>query len=163
MVLFHSVLLLPFFARAVISATPTINAPSNGTVIKPGATFDFSYQSIADYGTSSYNYTVWLFTSPPSEFVPLNNYAAGYYFGRYAQPNYPGNPNPPNPPPKQLTMPNFATLKKGFGSGAQAHNATFYLTVLEEYGTGTGSLGYRISLVFNRVLYNVTPVVKYDT
>ena len=77
-------------AASVFSAKPSIQAPANGTVIKPGASFDFSYQSIADYGVSSYNYTVWLFTSPPTSVAQLANFATGYYFGRFAEPNYPG-------------------------------------------------------------------------
>ncbi|KAJ3509528.1 hypothetical protein NLJ89_g5180 [Agrocybe chaxingu] len=143
-------------ALAALAATPSIREPADGTIVNPGTTFDFSYQSIADYGASSYNYTVWLFTSPPTTFVPFSNYAAGYYFGRYAEPNYPGNPNPRNLPPKQLTMPNFAVLEKGFGTGSNVHNATFFLTILEEYGTGDASVGYRISLVYNHIRYNVT-------
>ncbi|KAF8158406.1 hypothetical protein B0H34DRAFT_656242 [Crassisporium funariophilum] len=132
MQLLHTVVSSTLFIVAVLAAIPHIEVPSNGTIIKPGAAFDFQYQSIADYGTSSFNYTVWLFTSPPTSFVPVDNYATGYYFGRFAEPNYPGNPSPQNLPPKQLNMPNFATL----GSGAQADNATFYLTVMEEYATG---------------------------
>jgi len=53
-------------------------------------------------------------------------------------------------------MPNFAMLGRGFGSGAHAHNATFFLTVLEEYGNGNGSVGYRISLSYNHIRYNAT-------
>ncbi|KJA23994.1 hypothetical protein HYPSUDRAFT_136780 [Hypholoma sublateritium FD-334 SS-4] len=142
-------------SQLAFSSTPTINEPANGTTINPGADFDFSYQSIADYETSSYNYTVWLYTSPPQGFSPSINYASGYYFGQYSEPNYPGNPNPPNRAPKRLNMPNFATLERGFGTGSHAHNATFYLTVLEEYATN-GSLGYRISLAYNIVSYNGT-------
>lgn len=33
-------------------------------------------------------------------------------------------------------MPNFAIPDGGYGAGAQAHDATFFLTVMEEYGTG---------------------------
>ncbi|KAF9533218.1 hypothetical protein CPB83DRAFT_846077 [Crepidotus variabilis] len=143
----------------VFAGTPSIVHPANGTSINPGETFDFFYNSIADYGVSSYNYTVWLFTSPPTfPFVQVENFAFGYYFGRFAEPNYPGNPNPPNPPPAQLTMPNFATMEKGFGNGASAHNVTCFLTVLEEYATGNGSVGYRMSLSSNHISYNNTAV-----
>ncbi|KAF9013540.1 hypothetical protein BDQ17DRAFT_1231940 [Cyathus striatus] len=159
-----------------LAATPKIVAPENNAAIAPGASFDFKYQSIADYGTSSYNFTVWLFTSPPqSDFVALSDYASGYYMGRYCIPNYPGLiplEDHFNPPPKQLTMPNLSKLGSGFGSGAHAENASFYLTILEEYGTVKvisyllislkilihvkGSMGYKISLVYNTIRYNVT-------
>lgn len=33
-------------------------------MIAPGSTFEFHYDCQADYGASSYNYTVWLFTFP---------------------------------------------------------------------------------------------------
>ncbi|KAF4617698.1 hypothetical protein D9613_005810 [Agrocybe pediades] len=144
------------FIGFTLAAIPTIVSPANGTAIGPGQPFNFSYQSIADYGTSSFNYTVWLFTSPPRGFFPVDNYATGFYFGRFAEPNYPGNPNPPNPAPHQLIMPDFTKVGKGFSSGATAHNATFYLAVMEEYGTSAGSVGYRMSLVFNHILYNVS-------
>ncbi|KAF9483391.1 hypothetical protein BDN70DRAFT_799913 [Pholiota conissans] len=153
-----SLLLIATLVSLASSSTPSITSPSNGTSINPGDKFTFSYHSIADYGTSSYNYTVWLFTTPPSAFVPFKDYASGYYFGRYASPNYPGNPNPSNPPPATLTMPNFARLRRGVGSGSHARNATVYLAVLEEYITGE-SLGYRISLVYNHIFYNGTYVV----
>ena len=99
---------------AVSAATPAIVLPANGTVIAPNGTFPFVYHSISDYGTSSYNFTVWLFTSPPRYgiaccvvsrvvwyafaerafflrfFVPSETFAVGYHFGRFSQPNYPG-------------------------------------------------------------------------
>ncbi|KAF9533219.1 hypothetical protein CPB83DRAFT_890333 [Crepidotus variabilis] len=145
------------FLVVAYAATPSVILPANGTSINPGQTFDFQYQSIADNGVSSYNYTVWLFTSPPTTaFATLENFASGYYFGRFAEPNFPGNPSPPNLPPAKLTMPNFATLEKGFGVGATGHNVTCYVTVLEEYATGTGTLGYRMSLSSNYIFYNNT-------
>ena len=57
-----------------------------------------------------------------------------------------GNPSPSNLAPKQLTMPNFDTIGRGFGTGASTQDATFYLTVLEEYATGTVSQPYSIKL-----------------
>ena len=42
-------------------------------------------------------------------------------------------PYPTNPAPSNLTMPNFAEGQGGFGTGKTASNATFYLTVLEEW------------------------------
>ncbi|KAJ7675726.1 hypothetical protein DFH06DRAFT_977309 [Mycena polygramma] len=139
---------------------PAIIQPEEGAHIAPGQKFNFSYQSIADYGCSSYNYSVYLFTSPPLEFAASENFGAGHYFGRFAQPNYPGNPNPPNTPPAQLVMPNFSVAPGGWGSGASASNATFYLAVLEEYATGDGVVGNRISLSVNRIVYNATSLTQ---
>ncbi|KAJ7147058.1 hypothetical protein C8R43DRAFT_1011686 [Mycena crocata] len=136
------------------ASTPAILKPADGTHIAPGDGFDFSYSSIADYGVSSYNYTVYLFTSPPSLGYG-ENLATGHNFGRFAQPNYPGNPNPPNPPPAQLRMPDF-NVNRGFGSGSSATNATFYLAVFEEYANGIGSVGNRMSFVTNKIIYNAT-------
>ncbi|KAF8158915.1 hypothetical protein K438DRAFT_1686763 [Mycena galopus ATCC 62051] len=150
-------LALTFFASARAS-TPAIMAPAEGTHIAPGATFDFSYLSIADYGASSYNYNVYLFTDPPSAIPTAQNldFANGYFFGRFAEENYPGNPNPPNPPPPTLVMPDFSQSPGGWGTGANATNATFYLAVLEEYSTFTGAVGNRISFTANRIIYNAT-------
>lgn len=82
-------------ASAVIAAptrrqTPGISSPPSGANIMPGQAFDFSYTSIADYGTSSYNYTVWLATKAPESFTASENFMDGHYFGRFAEPNYPG-------------------------------------------------------------------------
>ncbi|KAJ7717257.1 hypothetical protein B0H14DRAFT_3012049, partial [Mycena olivaceomarginata] len=84
------------------------------------------------------------------------NFGAGHYFGRFAQPNYPGNPDPQNTPPPTLVMPNFSVSPGGFGAGASATNATFYLAVFEEYATWDGVPGNRISFSANRVIYNAT-------
>lgn len=72
------------------AAIPAILSPKKGATISPNAHFDFKYHSIADYGTSSYNYTVWLFTKRPTYFEASEHFAEGYQFGRFAQPNYPG-------------------------------------------------------------------------
>ena len=87
---FQTFIFLLTVSQLAFSASPSINEPANGAIINPGANFKFSYQSIADYETSSHNYSVWLFTSLPQGFFPSMNYAAGYYFGRYCEPNYPG-------------------------------------------------------------------------
>ncbi|KAJ3726739.1 hypothetical protein FB446DRAFT_748504 [Lentinula raphanica] len=147
-----------FSLPLLISATtPRIDEPANGTAIAPGAAFNFSYLSIADYGTSAYNYTVWLFTSLPSSDAPSIQFASGYDLGKYAEPNYPGNPSPSNPPPAQLTMPDFSQPLGGFGAGYSVSNATFYLAVIEEYGDTSPTVpGRMLSVVMNSVLYNVT-------
>lgn len=79
-------LVIPFTS----AETPQIIEPANGTKIAPGSAFDFSYTSIADYGVSAYNYTVWLFTSLPDSNSPSIQFASGYDFGKFAEPNYPG-------------------------------------------------------------------------
>lgn len=68
----------------------TISSPAPGTVIAPGASFDFQYNTRADYGVSSYNYTVFLLTSLPASFSASAEVADGHFFGRYGFPNYPG-------------------------------------------------------------------------
>ncbi|KAF7314473.1 hypothetical protein MKEN_00920300 [Mycena kentingensis (nom. inval.)] len=135
----------------------TIVSPANGTPISPGATFDFEYTTMADFGVSSYNYTVWLLTSAPSTvFAQSQNFAGGYFFGRFSQPNFPGNPDPKNPPPETLTMPDFSKNPGGFGVGAPMTNGAFSLVVMEEYASGDGSVGMRIALAMNKIVYNAT-------
>ncbi|KAL0580656.1 hypothetical protein V5O48_001386 [Marasmius crinis-equi] len=158
--------LLPFLSLTVAAPSkrgpPTspnsgvIVQPASGAVIAPGQSFDFSYDTKADYGVSSYNFNVYLFTSKPTGFVVDEDYATGHYYGRWALPNYPGNPSPTNLPPAQLTMPDFSKNPGGFGSGAHAENQTVYLTVVEEYATGSGSVGLRLSLAITELIYNGT-------
>ncbi|KAJ7644204.1 hypothetical protein FB45DRAFT_737212 [Roridomyces roridus] len=138
------------------STAGTIVSPADGAVIAPGAAFDFQYQTMADYGVSSYNYTVWLLTSVPTSFAQSNNFAEGHYLGRFAEPNYPGNPNPSNLPPAQLVMPDFSKNPGGFGLGESESNGNFVLAVLEEYATGFGAVGSRFNLAMNRITYNST-------
>jgi len=153
-----SLLSLISFAICALAATPAIVHPAEGTQIAPGSAFNFTYNSIADYGTSSYNYTVWMYTSLPGSFSPSETFASGYFFGRFAQSNYPGNPNPTNPPPPQLVMPDFSLLPGGFGIGTNPSAVPVYLAVMEEYGNGDhasqGSIGYKISLQINELVYN---------
>ncbi|KAF7298928.1 hypothetical protein MIND_00840800 [Mycena indigotica] len=162
-----STLTLTALALAVCAvATPAPNArqqtkgqivqPANGAVIAPGAAFPFEYTTMADYGVSSYNYTVYLFTSPPASFSQSPDFAEGVFLGRFAEANYPGNPAPPNPPPATLTMPDFAKSPGGFGAGASGENRKFVLLVMEEYATGEGALGLRLALAMNSVVYNGT-------
>lgn len=138
------------------STSGTIISPAKGTHIAPGAAFDFAYDSMADFGVTSYNYTVWLLTAMPTSLAQSTNFAEGHYFGRFAEPNFPGNPNPPNPPPAQLVMPDFSKNPGGWGTGASDKNGHFALVVMEEYATGTGSVGSRLTLAINRIVYNAT-------
>ena len=81
------------FAR-ITYAAPLTNAgivsPADGDVIVAGSSFPFEYRTRADYGVSSYNYTVWLFTTRPESTIPSDLFATGYFFGRFSLPNYPG-------------------------------------------------------------------------
>ncbi|KAF8993524.1 hypothetical protein BDQ17DRAFT_1368282 [Cyathus striatus] len=156
MKLFQTLLFVAFATVTALAATPGISQPAEGSIIQPGATFDFEYLSIGDYGVSAYNYTVWLFTKPPQNVQTMTDWASGYFFGRYAYPSYPNNPNPTNLPPSQLVMPDFSKLGGGFGSGATVSNATFYLVVLEEYLGFEPNVGFNMSLVSNAIRYNVT-------
>ncbi|KAJ7761602.1 hypothetical protein DFH07DRAFT_423328 [Mycena maculata] len=163
---FYKIAVLALFPLIgnVLSAPPrrqstagTIVSPADGTVIAPGAAFDFDYETMADYGVSSYNYTVWLLTSPmPASLVQSNEFAQGHYFGRFAEPNYPGNPNPPNLAPAQLIMPDFSKNPGGFGTGESDSNGNFALMVIEEYATGVASVGSRFNLAINTIVYNTT-------
>jgi hypothetical protein len=140
----------------VFAATPAIISPANGTKIAPGAQFAFEYQSIADYSVSSYNYTVVLYTKLPStSFVASSDYAAGYTFGQFDLANYPAVPYARHPAPAYLVMPDFSKLG-GMGAGESISNAIFYLAVFEEYGNGEPSVGPRISLSMNYIVYNNT-------
>ncbi|KAJ7095784.1 hypothetical protein B0H15DRAFT_71200 [Mycena belliarum] len=138
------------------STSGTIISPADGTVIAPGQAFDFVYDSMADYGVTSYNYTVWLLTSMPKSFAASTAFGEGHYFGRFAEPNYPGNPNPSNPPPSQLVMPDFSKNPGGFGTGASDSDGHFALVVLEEFANGSGSIGFRMALAMNHIVYNGT-------
>ncbi|THV03905.1 hypothetical protein K435DRAFT_650549 [Dendrothele bispora CBS 962.96] len=125
------------FLSTALASTPQILDPVNGTKITPGSPFKFTYQSIADYGTSSYQFTILLFTTPPGEFTNSLDYASGYSFGQFDVENYPAVPTARHPAPEYLTMPDFSKSLGGWGTGASVSNATFYLAVIEEYGNGT--------------------------
>lgn len=94
-----SLLHLLSFLLCVLAAPPTpaartsgiIVAPRDGAHIAPGASFKFQYDGRADYGISSFNYTVWIFTSLPEFGVSADTFATGYFFGRFSEPNYPGS------------------------------------------------------------------------
>lgn len=81
---------LAFIAVLVSADGGIITAPANGTVIMPGESFAFSYDPMADYGVSTYNYTVFLFTKLPSSLYSTTEWSSGHYFGRFDYPNYPG-------------------------------------------------------------------------
>jgi hypothetical protein len=72
----------------------TIILPTEGTIIGPGEVFDFEYNGMADFGISSYNFTVWLLTAMPTSVAPSINFAQGHYFGRFSLPNFPGEFEP---------------------------------------------------------------------
>ncbi|KAF7422400.1 hypothetical protein PC9H_010556 [Pleurotus ostreatus] len=140
----------------VLAATPLIIKPSNGTSIAPGHRFNFSYQSIAERGCSSYHVHVWLFFHPPTPLFVTTDYATGHYFGRFQIQNWPGVPYTEHPLPSYFTMPDFSINPRGWGAGLRASNIQAYLAVMEEYATGNGTLGNRFSLTYNTVRYNAT-------
>ncbi|KAG6890593.1 hypothetical protein C0995_006569 [Termitomyces sp. Mi166 len=154
--------LLLAFAQVSCPAPLTnagIVSPADGGVIIAGSTFPFEYRTRADYGVSSYNYTAWLFTTRPESLTPSDLFATGYFFGRFSQPNYPGNPYPKNQPPPTLTMPDFSESPGGFGSGSPNTTLDCSFVVLEEYGTGIlskATAGSRISWAETRIVYKKT-------
>ncbi|PCH40233.1 hypothetical protein WOLCODRAFT_40624, partial [Wolfiporia cocos MD-104 SS10] len=133
-----------------------ISAPANYTVIQPGGIFNFTYNIRADYCKSSYSYSVYLVTQPPTSMAPADQFFAGYYMGRYDAANYPAVPYPTNPAPLNLTMPNFANSMGGWGTGRTTTNATFYIMVLEEWDDCAGTLGRKIGMAANPIIYNGT-------
>ncbi|KIK57257.1 hypothetical protein GYMLUDRAFT_46516 [Collybiopsis luxurians FD-317 M1] len=149
------VLALVWAFTPIHATTPTIVLPANGTKVAPGAQFAFKYDSIADSTVSSYNFTVVLFTQLPSSFAESSNYAAGYTFGQFDVANYPAIPYAQHPAPPFLVMPDFSK-SLGWGMGASISDATFYLAVFEEYANGQPSVGPRISLSINEIVYNST-------
>ncbi|KAF5382573.1 hypothetical protein D9615_002888 [Tricholomella constricta] len=132
----------PLAQAASKSNAGTIVSPRVGSTIAAGSTFEFYYQTRADYSISSYNFTVWLFTSPPKVTATSELFTTGYFFGRFSEPNYPGNPNPHNEPPSEFTMPDFLKSLGGFGEGSGVKKMQVHLAVLEEYGTGIDQLGF---------------------
>ncbi|KZT18432.1 hypothetical protein NEOLEDRAFT_168511 [Neolentinus lepideus HHB14362 ss-1] len=134
----------------------TIVSPSAGDSIAPGQAFDFQYNTMADYGSSSYNFTVFLVTAPAKSMVPSTEFMQGHYFGRFQEANYPAVPYATNPPPSQLIMPDLDQSPGGWGIGSSASNATFYIAVLEEWGSGEGALGAKMSLAVTQIIYNAT-------
>jgi hypothetical protein len=151
--LFASALALALPIAHAYAPQGTILSPTNGTVLAPGQAFPFSYDIRADYCTSSFNYTVWLFTSDPADLgMGANNViGTGRFLGRFQQENYPGVwlflhnstssahderiavPYPKNPPPADLVMPDFSRSPGGFADGMSASNKAVYLAVLEEW------------------------------
>lgn len=71
---------------------PAINLPTAWTQIAPGANFSFSYNSLGDYGRSSYAYHVWLLADDAMDkpLSPTTLFSNGYFFGRFDFANYPG-------------------------------------------------------------------------
>ncbi|OCH92863.1 hypothetical protein OBBRIDRAFT_726013 [Obba rivulosa] len=134
----------------------SIGQPEPNAHIAPGTAFNFSYNIRADYCMSSYGYSVYLITDVPTGLAPSAQFMNGYFLGHFEGENYPAVPTPTNPAPPQLTMPDFSQPEGGFGGGMSSSNATFYLTVLEEWDDCGGALGRRFSLAYNPIVYNAT-------
>ena len=45
----------------------TIREPVNGTLVSPGQPIPFHYVSMGEYSVTSYNFSVWLYTSDPRQ------------------------------------------------------------------------------------------------
>ncbi|KAH9941062.1 hypothetical protein B0H21DRAFT_753431 [Amylocystis lapponica] len=151
-------LLLLCYVLSIVQAQSagTITAPVANTTIAPGSAFNFTYNIHADYCTSSYAYSVYLVTDPPSSMAPSGQFMNGYFFGRYDAANYPAVPNPKNPAPAQLTMPDFSKPQGGFGGSQTCSNCTFHLMVMEDWDNCEGTVGRYISLASIPVVYNAT-------
>lgn len=70
----------------------SVTAPAAGTAIAPGSQFNFTFFGRADYGVSSYAYSVYLVGADALE-KPLafaDVFTNGHFFGRYDYANYPG-------------------------------------------------------------------------
>lgn len=75
---------------AVQADTPrgVIASPVDGTHIAPGESFPFTYNIRIGQCALSYNYTVWLFTSPPETF--MTSTTTGVFLGRFSAASFDG-------------------------------------------------------------------------
>ncbi|KAJ7695664.1 hypothetical protein B0H17DRAFT_422375 [Mycena rosella] len=140
---------------AVSAAIPTIVQPAKGSVIAPNGTFPFKYHSVGlrDVIVQFFGLALYI---PSRFFEPSSSFASGFFFGRFSQPNYPGNESPHNLPPATFKMPDFSKLGGGWGVGSPATHAQFHFAIIEEYGDGVPSVGFRMSLAVNEIIYNGT-------
>ncbi|KAF7365108.1 hypothetical protein MVEN_00382100 [Mycena venus] len=161
---YRLVLHLTLVISTVYAASPSIVFPANDSVIAPNEHFKFHYQSIADSGVSSYNFTCWLFTSPPRQILrAVKHVCYGLSPGPILAVELPcrfklatANKSPHNPPPATFKMPDFSKMGAGWGVGSHATHAKIFFAVVEEWGDGEPSLGYRMSLSVNEIMYNGT-------
>ena len=85
MTLMHSAIAAPASPEKRYYPQGTISSPANGTVIMPGQSFDFLYNQRGDYCLSSYNFSVWLLTSPLGSTLGGDSTdMTGHYFGRFS-------------------------------------------------------------------------------
>jgi hypothetical protein len=65
-------------------STPgTIVAPANGTAVMPGQMVPFTYVSMAEYSVTSYNLSIWLYTSDPRVGL-FNGTTTGVFLGTWS-------------------------------------------------------------------------------
>ncbi|KAH8104703.1 hypothetical protein BXZ70DRAFT_922062 [Cristinia sonorae] len=150
--------LLAVASGVVAQDKGSIVKPAAGTALVPGQPFDFEYFGLADYGVSSYAYSVWLLTADVVD-KPLTvskAFTSGVFLGRFDYPNYPAVPYAAHPAPAQLTTPDFSKAQGGWGSGLSASNVNLTLAVFEETADGAGSIGHKISFAAVPVIYNAT-------
>ena len=88
---FFALFFSPFTAASPADYIPgAILVPANGSAIAPGSMFNFTYNIHTDYCMSSYDFSVWLITEPPSNLRPSDSFMSGFYMGTFSTPNYPG-------------------------------------------------------------------------
>ncbi|TCD62993.1 hypothetical protein EIP91_006152 [Steccherinum ochraceum] len=150
------VAVLALVPAALAQEKGSITAPTPGQHIAPGQNFTFKYFGRADYGVSSYDYSVWLVNSTvfDKKLSFEDVFTNGWFFGRYDYANYPAVPYSTHPAPKQLSMPNFTKPQGGFGAGQTASKVNFTLLVIEEYADGGGSVGRKLGTAGVPIVYN---------
>ena len=132
-----------------------IASPKNGTHVKPGAKFPFSYIPLGDYCQTSRIYNIYVYTSKPKSFAPAQTWITGTFLGQYSANEEGSIPGPDGP--SSLTMPDFSKSPGGFGSGKTASNIPVYLTVLEETATCDVCVLMFFSLRYNANCYSRPP------
>jgi hypothetical protein len=70
-------------ASAVTAQRGTIEQPANGTHVSPNSWVPFFYHSMAEYSYTTYNFSVWLFTSDPKEGL-FTSTATGVSLGKWS-------------------------------------------------------------------------------
>ena len=65
------------------STRGTIGVPANGTAVFPGQWIPFTYVSMAEYSVTSYNLSIWLYTSDPRLGL-FNGSTTGVFLGTWS-------------------------------------------------------------------------------
>lgn len=131
-----------------------IRTPEEGTKVAPGSWVPFYYESMGEYSVTSYNFTVWLYTSDPREGL-FTGEATGVSVGTWSYSSSTNTQPAHPPPPAQIYIPDFSKGPGGFAGGKNASDAPLWLSVFEEYGTGW-VFGSKIAYTSNQLVYNST-------